>query len=96
MTRLQNAALRKVTGAVRGSSGSKVEAIAAVEDVETFARASAGRFLARTMCDPGRAGAGSVDGRQCGWEAVWMGGCWRHSQISTMQRCLHSGVETFQ
>ena len=70
MTRLQNAALRKVMGAVRGSSGSKVEAIAAVEDVETFARASAGRFLARTMCDPGRAGAGSVDGRQCGWEAA--------------------------
>ena len=28
--------------------------VAAVEDVETFARAAAGRFLARTMCDPVR------------------------------------------
>lgn len=32
-----------------------VQKIAAVGSVEMFARASAGRFLARTMCDPLRA-----------------------------------------
>ena len=61
MTVLQNAALRKALGAVKGSSGRKVNAIATVEDLETFVRAATGRFLARTLCDPPRAGVGVVD-----------------------------------
>ena len=45
ITLLQNAAMRETLGAVKGSSGRKANAIAAMEDVETFARAAAGRFL---------------------------------------------------
>ena len=60
MTLLQNAAVRKTLGAVKRSSGRKANAIATVEDVETFARAASGRFLARTLCDPLRAGIGVV------------------------------------
>ena len=62
MTLLQNAAMRKALGAVKGSSGRKANAIAAVEDVETFAKAATGRFLARTLCDPPRAGIGVCNG----------------------------------
>ena len=54
MESLQYAALRKCTRAVIGSRKTLVRGVAAVEDVETFARAAAGRFLARTMCDPVR------------------------------------------
>ena len=61
MTMLQNAAMRKALGAVKGSSGRKASAIAAVENVETFAKAATGRFLARTLCDPTLAGVGGVD-----------------------------------
>ena len=39
MTLLQNAALCKTLGAVKGSSGNKISAIAAVESVEVFAEA---------------------------------------------------------
>ena len=56
MEKLQYAALRKCTGAVVGTRKEYVHKIAAVESVEMFARASAGRFLARTMCNPSRAG----------------------------------------
>ena len=62
MTLLQNAAMRKTLGAVEGSSGRKANAIAAVEDVGTFASAATGRFLACTLCDPLQAGVGVVDG----------------------------------
>ena len=61
MTLLQNVAMRKALGAVKGSSGRKTNAIAVVEDVETFAKAATGRFLAHTLCDPPRAGIGVVD-----------------------------------
>ena len=80
MTLLQNAAMWKALGAVKGSSGRKANAIAAVEDVETFAKAATGRFLARTLCDPPRGGIGVVDegitekGRLC-----FGGACWRGS-----------------
>ena len=78
MTLLQNAALRKTLGAVKGSSGRKANTIAAVEDVETFARAASGRFLARTLCDPLRAGIGVVDERIAGQGNLSLGGdCWR-------------------
>ena len=66
MTLLQNAALRKTLGALKGSSGRTANAIAAVEDVVTFARAASGRFLARTLCEPLRAGIGLVDERIAG------------------------------
>ena len=78
MTLLQNTALRKTLGAVKGSSGSKANAITAVEDVETFARAASGRFLARTLCDPPGAGIGVVDERIAGHGHLSLGGvCWR-------------------
>lgn len=40
MTLLQNAALWKTLGAARGSSGDKVNSIAVVEGVKTFAKAA--------------------------------------------------------
>lgn len=46
MTLLQSTALRKTLGIVNDSSGRKVNAMAAVDDVETFARAASGRFPA--------------------------------------------------
>ena len=52
MTLLHNAALRKTLCAVKGSSGRKANGIAAVEDVETFARTTSERFLARTFVTP--------------------------------------------
>ena len=56
MEKLQYTALRKCTGTVVGARKEYVKKIAAVEGVETFARVAAGRFLARTICDPSRAG----------------------------------------
>ena len=80
MTLLQNAAMRKALGAVKGSSGRKASAIAAVEDVETFAKAATGRFLARTLCDPPRAGIGVVDEGITRKGRLSFGGtCWRGS-----------------
>ena len=38
-----------------------MQGVAAVEDVETFARAAAERFLARMMCDRVRAGVETTD-----------------------------------
>ena len=61
MESLQYAALRKCTGTVLGSRKTLVPGVAAVEDVETFARAATGRFLARTMCNPIRAGVAAAD-----------------------------------
>ena len=52
MTLLQNAAMRKALGAVKETSGRKANAIAAVEDVETFAKSATGRFLSPTLCEP--------------------------------------------
>ena len=78
MTLLQNTALRKALSAVKGSSRRKANAIAAVEDVETFAKAVTGRFLARTLCDTPRAGIGVVDEGITGKGQLSFGGvCWR-------------------
>ena len=46
-----------------GPGGPKVfgSGVAAVEDVENFARAAARRFLVRTLCDPARAGVAAAD-----------------------------------
>ena len=84
MTLLQNVAMRKTLGAVKGSSGIKTNAIAAVEDVETFAKAATGRFLARTLCDPPRAGVGVVDEGIAGRGQLSFGGdCW-HGQVDVV------------
>lgn len=56
MTLLRNSAFRKELGVVKGSSGDKVNAIATMEGVEVFAKTAPRRFLARTLCDPLRAG----------------------------------------
>ena len=80
MTLLKNAAMRKVLGAVKGSSGRKANAIAVVEDVETFAKAATGRFLSCTLCDPTRAGIGVVDDGITGKGRLSFGGaCCRGS-----------------
>ena len=79
MEKLQYAALRKCTGAVVGARMEYVRKVAAVEGVETFARAAAGRFLARTMCDPDRAGvAENGDTVMAGAGELSLGGsCWK-------------------
>ena len=79
MEKLQYAALRKCTGTVVGARKVYVRKMAAVEGVETFARAAAGRFLARTMCDPGRAGvAKNEDAAMVNAGELSLGGsCWR-------------------
>ena len=80
MTLPQNAAMRKALGAVKGSSGRKANAIVVVEDVETFAKAATGRFIARTLCDRQRAGLGVVDEGIAGKGRLSFGGtCWRGS-----------------
>ena len=61
MESLQYAALQKYTKTIIGSRKALVRGVAAVEDVETFARAAARRFLARTMWDPVRAGVAAAD-----------------------------------
>ena len=93
MTLLQNAAMRKTLGAVKGSSGSKANAIAGVEDVETFARAAAARFFARTLCDSPRAGVGVVDEGIAGKGQLSFGGdCWhRHVDVGDLGPCKLQG-----
>lgn len=61
MVKLQNAVMSKVLGATKGSMGRKTATIGAVEDIETFARAARGHFLARTICVPDRARIGERD-----------------------------------
>ena len=56
----------------------KANAIPAVQDVETFARAASGRFLGRTLCDPLRAGVGQLDEGLAEKGELSLGGrCWR-------------------
>ena len=98
MTLLQNAAMRKTLGAVKGSSGRKASAIAAVEDVETFARAATGRFLARTLCDPPRAGIGVVGKGIAGKGQLSCGGeCWRGLvEVVDLGPCKSSTPEVWE
>ena len=98
MTLLQDAAMRKTVGAVKGSSGRKAGAIAAVEDVETFVRAATGRFLTRTLCDPPRAGIGVVDEGIAGKGQLACGGeCWRgHVEVVDLGPCKSSTPEVWE
>ena len=98
MTLLQNMAMRKTLGAVKGTSGRKAGAIAAVEDVETFARAATGRFLARTLCDPPRAGIGVVDEGVAGTGQLSCGGeCWRgHVDVVDLGPCKSFTSEVWE
>ena len=98
MTLLQNAAMRKTLGAVKGSSGRKANALAAVEDMETFARAAAGRFLARSLCDPPRAGVGVVDEGIAGKGRLSFGGdCWRgHVDVVDLGPCKSATSEVWE
>ena len=98
MTLLQNVAMRKTLGVVNGSSGKKTNAIAAVEDVETFAKAATGRFLARTLCDPPRAGVGVVDEGIAGKGQLSFGGdCWRgHVDVVDLGPCKSSTSEVWE
>lgn len=92
MKKLQYAAVGKCTGVVVGARKEYVRKVAAVEDVEMFARASAGRFLARTICDLSWAGVA-----ECGDTAVvgkgplsLVGPCWR-GKVATIDLGLGSG-----
>ena len=98
MTLLQNVAMRKTLGVVKGSSGRKTVAIAAVEDVETFARAATGRFLARTLCDPPRAGIGVVDKGIAGkGQLPYEGECWHgHVDVVDLGPCKSSTPEVWE
>ena len=98
MTLLQNVAMRKTLGAVKGSSGRKANAIAAVEDVETFAKAATERFHARTLCDPPRAGVGVVDEgiARKGWLSLG-GDCWRGDvDVIDLGPCKSSTSEVWE
>ena len=79
MESLQYAALRKCIGAVLGSRRTLVRGVATVEDVETFATAAAGRFLAPTMCDPVCTGVAEADDPVLAGKGVLslVGTCWR-------------------
>ena len=98
MTLLQNVAMHKTLGVVKGSSGRKVNAIAAVEDVETFAKAATGRFLARTLCYPPRAGVGMVDEGIAGKGRLSLkGDCWRgHVDVVDLGPCKSSTSEVWE
>ena len=98
MTLLQNAAMRKTLGVVKGSSGRKASAIAAVEDVETFARAATGRFLARTLCNPPRAGIGVMDEGIAGkGQLSCWGECWRGLvEVVDLGPCKSSTPEVWE
>ena len=98
MTLLQNVAIRKTLGAVKGTSWKKADAIAAVEDVETFARAATGRFLARTLCDPRRAGIGVVDeGIARKGQLSFGGECWRGQvDVVDLGPCKSSTSEVWE
>ena len=75
MQKLQYAVLRKCTGAVVGAMKDSLWKVAAVESVEVFARASAGGFLARSICNPSRAGvAKDVDSAMEGMGDLSLGG----------------------
>ena len=63
-----------------------------VEDVETFVRASCGRFLARTLCEPSRAGIAEefleLDGEESIAGTLCAGGaCWRGFVDEVDLRC---------
>ena len=96
MGKLQYQALRKCTGAVVGAEKVLVRQIAAVEDMETFAEAAQGRFLARAISDPGRAGVPDpprgIDG-----ELSLGGTCWRGSIEVVDLGCMReSGTEEWE
>ena len=78
MVLLQYAALRKCTGAVLGSQKVVVQCVSTVEDVEVFARAAAGRFLARTMYDLVRTGVAAASDPILAGKGVLSlsGACW--------------------
>ena len=94
MEKLQYAVLRKCTGAVAGARKEYMRKVAVVEGVETFARAAVGRFLARTMYDPSRAGvAVSRDAVMAGAGDLLLGGaCWR-GEVATVDLVVGTGGE---
>ena len=98
MTLLQNAAMRRTLRAVKWSSGRKSNAIAAVEDVETFARVATGRFLARTLCDPPRAWVDVMDEGIAGKGRLSFGGdCWLgHVDVVDLEPCKSSTSEVWK
>ena len=98
MTLLQNAVMQKALGAVKGSCGTKANDIVAVEDVEKFAKAATGRFLASTLCDPPRAGIGVVDeGITRKGQLSFGGVCWQESvDVVDLGPCKSSTSEVWE
>ena len=95
MDKLQYATLRKCTDAVVEARKESVRKVAAVGRVEMFARATARRFLARSMCDPSRAGvAQDVNNVIEGMVDLSLGGpCWR-GEVVVIEVGVGSGVRT--
>ena len=79
MESLQYAALRKCIGAVLRSQKTLVQVVVAVEDIKTFARAVAGRFLTGLMCDPVCARVAAADDPVLAGKGMLSlgGACWR-------------------
>ena len=96
MEKLQYAALRKRTGTVVGARREYVRKVVIVESVEIYARASAGRFLARTICDRSRAGVSECgDPAMIGKESLSIGGpSWR-GEVTTVHLGVGSDIQRF-
>ena len=67
-------------------------------DVETFARAATATFLARTLCDPPRAGVGLVDEGIAGKARLSFGAdCWcRHVDVLDLGPCRSSTSKVWE
>ena len=66
MTLLLKMELHRTISVVNGSSLERGNTIVVAESVKRFACVSAGRFLARTMCDPSHARIGLVNDQVVG------------------------------
>ena len=78
MESLQYDALRKCMGAIVGAEQTLVNKVVGVESVQAFAEGAYGRFLARTMTDPGCAGVAETPLPLVGYGKLSLGGkCWK-------------------
>ena len=92
MEKLQYAALRKCMGAVVGARKESVWKVAVVESVEMFGRALVGRFLARLMYDPSRAGvAVDFDSAVEGMGDLSLGGPYWRGEVVAIEVEVGSG-----
>lgn len=98
MTLVQNTGMRKTLSAVKGSSRRKVNAIAALVDIEMFVKAANGRFFACTCCDPSRVSIGMVDEGIAGQGQLSFGGdcCHGYVYVVDLGPCKTSTWEVWE